>query len=175
MKGQDGDGGQAGVQGHPPAAQARITWRAVVRRQNLLHLSIVMAGIGTLLAGVLVAFWLPSDIGLAYMLVGEGLAFILIGIVGIVMSLTTQDVAQGIKDAIREDGDKTREVIGGLRGDIGGLRGDIGRMLEKQDRMLETQNRLLEKQDRMGDALIKVGDTLGHLVENQNRLLAKMA
>ena len=155
-----------------------------------------MTGAGTLAAGVMVALWLPGDIGLAYMLVGEGLAFILIGIVGMVMSLTTQDVAQGIKDAISEDGDKTREVIGGLRGDIGGLRGDIGglrgdigkmlekqdqmletqnRLLEKQDQMLETQNRLLEKQDQTGDALLKMGETLGRLVVTQNRLLEKLA
>ena len=35
------------------------------------------------------------------------------------MLLAMQDIAQGIKDTVREDGDKTREAMGDLRGDIG--------------------------------------------------------
>ena len=74
LAGARGGDGETGAPERPPAVQDRSTWRAVVRRQNLLHLSIVMAGICSMVIGVVVAFWSPTNIGLAYMLVGEGLA-----------------------------------------------------------------------------------------------------
>ena len=70
------------------------------------------------------------------------------GVAGTAMSLA-HDIARGIRDAIGENGDKTREAVSGLEvtvaqdipdaigenGDktrevVGGLRGDMGKMLE---------------------------------------------
>ena len=44
-------------------------------------------------------------------LITEGVAFIAIGAVGLIMSWTTQDIGQGIKDAVREDCELTRKAL----------------------------------------------------------------
>ena len=95
VKGGAGQADEAEAGGGRPRASAR---GPAIRRQSVLYT--MLLGLGSVLIHLSGLRDLP--------LVTEGVAFIAIGAVGLIMSWTTQDVGQGIRDAIREDGDKTR-------------------------------------------------------------------
>ena len=165
-----GAGQQRGAEPPSDHATAR-TWGALVRRQNRIHMSIAILG-GVLVAMGFVLLILQLGDALSYVLVGKGVALTLIGFVGLLMSYTTQDVAQGIRDAIRTDGELTRAVMIDVQ----------NRMLEKLDASIAVQNRMLEKQDRMLEKLDasiavqnRILEKLDASIAVQNRILEKVS
>ena len=69
-----------------------------IRRQLYIYLAMIAAG----------AYFIAES-GLEKLhLISEGVAFIMVGAVGLIMSSTTTDIGQNIMFAIREEGDKTR-------------------------------------------------------------------
>ena len=91
----DGGGGESG-----PVPRPRARGLAI-RRQSVLYTFLI--GLGSVLIYLSGLRNLP--------LITEGAAFIAIGVVGLIMSWTTQDIGQGIKDAVREDGELTRKAL----------------------------------------------------------------
>ena len=156
-------GASAEVQGRRPRIRAR---GLAIRRQSVLYTFLV--GLGAVLIHLSGLRDLP--------LVTEGVAFIAIGAVGLIMSWTTQDIGQGIKDAVREDGELTRkelrimaeavrEVGAGVERVGAGVervgagveamskdnREFFRQMLESQNRIQETQSVILKRQNDILD------------------------
>ena len=75
--------------------------RFLIHRQNFIYLFLVGIGIQYLVRS---AFGSP-------ILVGEGAAFIMVGCVGLIMSLTTVDIGKSLRDATHEEGEMTRATI----------------------------------------------------------------
>ena len=70
----------------------------LARKQQAIFVIMLLVGGGLLTAS------LPSG---AY--VAEGIAFILVGLAGVLMSWTTFDIGAGIKEVVREVGRKNQE------------------------------------------------------------------
>jgi len=106
-------------------------------------------------------------------LVGEAAAFIMVGGVGLIMSLTSMDIGQSLKEAVREEGDKTRAA---LRDTFEAM---DKRMEERDKRMEERDKRIEESLDRMSTAIETLArESSGifkHMLETQNRILEKMS
>ena len=132
-------------QGRRPRTRAR---GLAIRRQSILYTFLL--GVGSVLIYLSGLRDLP--------LVSEGVAFIAIGAVGLIMSWTTQDIGQGIKDSVHDDGELTRaglrEVTAAIK-EVGASVEKVGASVEamaKDNReffkkMVELQGTILEKQD----------------------------
>ena len=84
-----------------PASGLRRLRRLLIRRQNLVYLTMVGSG----------AFLLAESARGVLEHIGVGTAFILTGGVGFVMSLTTMDVGRSLMTAFAKETRKTRVVI----------------------------------------------------------------
>ena len=118
----------------------------VIRRQSFLYIFLI--GLGFVLIHM-------SNLRNPQ-LVTEGVAFIVIGIVGLIMSWTTHDVGQGIRDAVVEDGDKTRDRLDDVVAAIDRVGASVDAMSKDNKdffrQMLERQDAILERQDAMGES-----------------------
>ena len=86
----------------------------LMRRQIILFGIILTTGLSLLAVGILVAGdAFPPEVSrtVGPHLISEGVAFIIIGLVGLLMSWTTFEIGLGIKEVVREEGEKTREVL----------------------------------------------------------------
>ena len=86
----------------------------LIRRQIILFGIILTTGLSLLVVGILVAGdAFPPEVSrtVGPHLISEGVAFIIIGLVGLLMSWTTFEIGLGIKEVVREEGEKTREVL----------------------------------------------------------------
>ena len=73
----------------------------IIRRQNAAYAALLAVGSHLAVQGTLRGGDLFS----------HGIAFITVGMVCFILSLTTTDIGQSLKDAIREEGAETRAVI----------------------------------------------------------------
>ena len=74
--------------------------RHTIRRQLYIYLSLIGTGA-----------YFVAESGLEKLhLISEGIALILVGIVGLIMSTTTTDIGQSLMLAVREEGKTTRAV-----------------------------------------------------------------
>ena len=154
-----------------PAAERRRAFRQadasmrslLIRRQNLVY---------SILMGIGILFGVRSMLG-EPALVGEAAAFIMVGGVGLIMSLTTMDIGQSLKEAIREEGDKTRAALSDT------FKAMDKRMEERDKRMEERDKRIEESLGRMSTAIETLtresSDIFKHMLETQNRILDKMS
>jgi len=105
----------------------------MVHKQQAIFVSMLVVG-----GGLAAASLLPE-----HYLVGEGIAFILVGLTGLLMSWTTFDIGAGIKEVVREVGRENNEVVR-----------EVGRenkkaldsLAESIDRMADTQRMMVESQ-----------------------------
>ena len=155
--------------------------RRTIRRQLYIYLSLITAGFGFIV-----------ESGLEKMhLISEGVAFIMVGVVGLIMSMTTTDIGQGLMHAVREEGDKTRSQFKVIVADFMEAVREDGRqtraLIEERDMRME------KRMDRMSGAIeamsgeikamsgeIKAmsGDNrefFRQMLVTQNRILEKMS
>ena len=142
----------------------------LIRRQNAIHATLMGVGIHF---GVRSMLGEPS-------LVSEAAAFIMVGGVGLIMSLTSMDIGQSLKEAVREEGDKTRAVLETMGKRMEERDKRIEERLEGIDkRMEERDKRIEESLDRMSTAIETLArESSGifkHMLETQNRILEKMS
>ena len=142
----------------------------LIRRQNLVY---------SILMGIGILFGVRSMLG-EPALVGEAAAFIMVGGVGLIMSLTTMDIGQSLKEAIHEEGDKTRAALSDT------FKAMDKRMEERDKRMEERDKRMEERDKRIEESLGRMStaietltressDIFKHMLETQNRILDKMS
>ena len=128
--------------GDRPRASAR---GLAIRRQSVLYG--ILLGVGSVLIYL-------RDLPL----VTEGVAFMAIGAVGLIMSWTTQDVSQGIRGAIREDGDRTRARLDSVVEAVDRVGASVDAAAKRQDaaakesrdffkQMLDRQDAAAKRQD----------------------------
>ena len=124
--------------------------RVLIRRQNFIYLSLVGIGIQYLVRS---AFGSP-------ILVGEGAAFIMVGCVGLVMSLTTVDIGKSLRDATHEEGEMTRATIREATHEEGEMtRATIREAMTALGEQLGSQINALGEQ--LGSQINALGEQLG--------------
>ena len=86
-------------------------------------------------------------------LLSEGIAFIIVGLVGMLMSWTTFDIGTSIREAIHEVGRQNQRALDSLAES----QKDIARMLERitksQDDIAKSQDDIAKSQDDIKDIL----------------------
>ena len=80
------------------AKVATKTRNTILRKQNWVYVIMVISGMAMIGASSIIS----NDL-----LLSNGIAFIIVGFVGLVMSLTTMDIGSSIKEAIKSANDKT--------------------------------------------------------------------
>ena len=146
----------------------------LIRRQNAIHATLMGAGIH---------FGVRSMLG-EPALVSEAAAFIMVGGVGLIMSLTSMDIGQSLKEAVREEGDKTRAALRDTFGAMDKRMEERDKRIEERlegldKRMEERDKRIVESLDRMSTAIETLtresSGIFKHMLETQNRILEKMS
>ena len=87
-------------------------------------------------------------------LAAEGIAFMLVGLAGLLMSWTTFDIGAGIKEVVREVGRENREA----------LNRTLDRILEAQR---ESQK---ETRDLIAESQKETRDLMGRMTESQDSI-----
>ena len=156
----------------------------VIRRQNLIY---------AILLGTGLYFIVTRTLGLADYL-SHGIAFILVGGAGLIMSLTSMDIGQSLKDAIEKDGVQTRAAIAEL-GNLMKKRDErmeaqlvaMGERMEERDKRMEERDKRMEERDkRMEERIERMSTTVEsisrdnqaffkQMLETQNRILEKVS
>ena len=131
----------------------------IVRRHLVLFGIILAAGMSMIVIGMMMgtsALSTPDNPVLAQLLITEGVAFVVIGLVGILMSWTTFDIGTNIKDVVREVGMQNKETLDLLR--------------QSQDRIAQSQDRIAQSQERTSQSLDRIDQSLDRIAQSQERI-----
>ena len=124
----------------------------LVRKQQFIF--IAMLGVG---AALIIASQLTNPL-----LISNGIAFITIGFVGILMSWTTFDIGSSIKEAVYEVGKQNKEAL-----DM--LAQSNERMIQSQERTEKFQERMIQSQERTAETQKKTLELLERILKNTER------
>ena len=125
----------------------------LIRKQQTIFLLMLAIGIGLLFASPLSGRYL----------VAEGIAFMLVGVAGLIMSWTTFDIGAGIKEVVREVGRENREAMDSLAASQKDMAASMDRMAEAQ---MESQKETRELVGRIADSQDSIAKLLERLVKN---------
>ena len=92
----------------------------MIRKQNIIYVAVIAVGL----------FLIVTSQMIDQRLLTEGIAFIMIGFVGMLMSFTTMDIGASIKEAIREVGRQNAESSANIKEIALGIKNavsDVGR------------------------------------------------
>ena len=124
---------------------------ALVRRQHIIFVSMIIVGTSLIIMSQLVDSRLLS----------EGIAFIIVGFVGILMSWTTFDIGRSIKEAIREgDAENQQMLVKIYEANY--------KMIKLMDRITQSNDNIAKSQDNIAksqDTTAKSQDTTARLLE----------
>ena len=159
-------------------SKIETTKQRLIKRQNVIYVTLVATGL--LLLGASVLEIINS--------VAEAIAFITVGSVGLIMSLTTFDVATGIKEEIRSVGaelssnlkeiSSTQKEMSGTLKEISSTQKEMSGTLKE---ISSTQKEISSKQDEMSGTLKEISSkqdemsgTLGKVLTAVNRVDSKL-
>ena len=148
----------------------------LIRKQLALFGTVLAIGMASLGAGSsIVAGTFPEIMpSLGHHLISEGIAFIIIGLVGTIMSWTTFEIGSGIKELVREVGMQNQEALKSIENTLKKTAESQDRIAASQDRMAESQDRIAESQDRIAASQDRMAESLkevsGYLKENSKIL-----
>ena len=150
----------------------------LIRRQIILFGIILTTGLSLLVVGILVAGdAFPPEVSrtVGPHLISEGVAFIIIGLVGLLMSWTTFEIGLGIKEVVREEGEKTREVLDTLAKSqeaLGeGIKEAVREGIKEAVRESGRENREAGRENR--EMLASITKSLERISASQDRLEAR--
>ncbi len=125
----------------------------LIRKQQAIFLLMLAIGIGLLLASPLSGRYL----------VAEGIAFMLVGVAGLIMSWTTFDIGAGIKEVVREVGRENREAMDSLAASQKEMAASMDRMAASQK---ETQMMIAASMDKISESQDNIARLLERVVKN---------
>ena len=137
----------------------------IMRKHLVLFGIILAAGLSMIVVGTMMgigALSTPDNPVLAQLLITEGVAFVVIGLVGILMSWTTFDIGTNIKEVVREVGKQNKETL-----DL--LLQSQERTSQSLDRIAQSQERIEQSQERTSQSMDKIADLLAQVVKNTTR------
>ena len=133
----------------------------LVRKQQFIF--IAMLGVG---AALIIASQLTNPL-----LISNGIAFITIGFVGILMSWTTFDIGSSIKEAVYEVGKQNKEALDMLAQSNERMIQSQERSEKFQERMIQSQERSEKFQERMIQSQERTAETQKKTLELLERIL----
>ena len=137
------------------------TRRFLVRRQLAIFVSMIAAG--ALLVGL--DDWIDGQA------TGQGIAFIIVGFVGILMSWTTFDIGAGIKEVVREVGRQNKEALDSMARSQESMN---ERIIASLDSLAKSQDNMAKSQDNTNKKIIVSLDSLAKSQEKIAGILTRM-
>ena len=101
-------------------------------------------------------------------MIGQGIAFILAGFAGMLMSWTTFDIGAGIKEAIHEVGRENQKALDSLSESQRRMSESVDRMSESVDRMSESVDRMSESQKQISESQERLSETIDKISKSQD-------
>lgn len=145
----------------------------LIRRQIILFGIILTTGLSLLAVGILVAGdAFPPEVSrtVGPHLISEGVAFIIIGLVGLLMSWTTFEIGLGIKEVVREVGRENREAGRENREALAKSVEAMGEGIKEAVREVGRENREARKENREAlAALAKSQEAIGEGIKEAVR------
>jgi len=137
---------------------------SLTRKQQVIFVAMLAVGGGFLAASPLSGTY-----------VAEGIAFILVGLAGLLMSWTTFDIGAGIKEVVREEGRKNQEVIREVgrenKAALDSLAASVDRIASSMDRMAESQKESQkETRELITESQKETRELLDKMSESQDRI-----
>ena len=132
----------------------------LVRKQQTIFLAMLAVGAGLVAASLL----------LDREMIGQGIAFILVGFAGMLMSWTTFDIGAGIKEAIHEVGRENQKALDSLSESQKQISESVDRMSESVDRMSESVDRMSESQERMSESQKQISESQERMSKTIDRI-----
>ncbi len=129
----------------------------LIRKQQAIFLLMLAIGIGLLLASPLSGRYL----------VAEGIAFMLVGVAGLIMSWTTFDIGAGIKEVVREVGRENREAMDSLAASQKEMAASMDRMAASQKEMAASQKEMAASQK---ETQMMIAASMGKISESQDSI-----
>ena len=117
----------------------------MIRKQNIIYVAVIAVGL----------FLIVTSQMIDQRLLTEGIAFIMIGFVGMLMSFTTMDIGASIKEAIREVGRQNAESSANIKEIALGIKNavsDVGRQNAESSANIMESIREVGRQNAESDA-----------------------
>ena len=137
----------------------------LAHKQQVIFLVMLAVGGGLLTASLLSGPY-----------VAEGIAFMLVGLAGLLMSWTTFDIGAGIKEVVREVGRENREAVREVGRENREAVREVGR--ESREALDRTLDRILEAQresqketrELIAESQKETRELIGKMSESQDRI-----
>ena len=135
----------------------------LAHKQQVIFLVMLAVGGGLLLASTLSGPY-----------VAEGIAFILVGLAGLLMSWTTFDIGAGIKEVVREVGRENREAMDSLAASQKEMAASMDRMAASQEEMAASQKEMAASQKETQMMIAASMDKISESQDSIARLLERV-
>ena len=120
---------------------------SLIRRQQIIFVAMIIVGV----------FLIATSQTVDQRLLNQGIAFIIVGFVGMLMSWTTFDVGGSLKEAVREVGRQDQEFLEKNQ-----------EFLEKNQKILEKNQKILEKNQEILERIAESQNTIIKILQNKD-------
>ena len=131
----------------------------LIRRQHVIFLSMIAVGASLVATSQLIDQRLLS----------EGIAFIIVGFVGMLMSWTTFDIGTDIKEAIRAVGRDNQKAIESVADTNRRLVESMNNIAKSQDNIAKSQDNIAKSQDNIAKSQDNIARVLDGIKETLRR------
>ena len=121
-----------------------------MRRQNVIFVAMIIVGLFLTITSQLIDKRLLS----------EGIAFIIVGFVGMLMSWTTMDIGASIKEVIYDVGRQNQTVLESIAKSQNEMVKSLNEMVKSQDKMVKSQDKMVKSQNEMMKSLNEIKEIL---------------
>ena len=116
---------------------------SLTRRQNMIFVAMVVVG----------SFLTITSQLTDKRLLSEGIAFIIVGFVGMLMSWTTMDIGTSIKEAIYDVGKENMNIGTSIIKALQSITESLNEIVKSQNEMAKSQNEMAKSQNEIKDIL----------------------
>ena len=138
--------------------------KRIIKRQNIIYFTLI--GIGASFATVTIS-------GTKNM-TGEAIAFIITGSIGIIMSWTTTDIGESIKDVMREVGRDNQKALESLAKSQDNIAKSQDNIAKSQDNIAKSQDNIAKSQDNIAKSLVIIAKTQGIIIQSQGTIVESL-
>ena len=133
---------------------------SLMRRQNVIFVAMIIVGLFLTITSQLIDKRLLS----------EGIAFIIVGFVGMLMSWTTMDIGASIKEAIYDVGRQNLTVLESIAKSQNEMVKSQNEMVKSLNEMVKSQDKMVKSQNEMVKSLNEMVKSLNEMVKSLNEI-----
>ena len=133
---------------------------SLMRRQNVIFVAMIIVGLFLTITSQLIDKRLLS----------EGIAFIIVGFVGMLMSWTTMDIGASIKEAIYDVGRQNLTVLESIAKSQNEMVKSLNEMVKSLNEMVKSLNEMVKSQNEMVKSQNEMVKSQNEMVKSLNEI-----